>query len=236
MPLTASQPKTFTPIAGKRILDWTLDAFQRNGLGSFVFVGGYLKHLVEAEYPQFTMVENPNWPDTNMLHSLACARDFMAQGFYSTYTDTLYRDDAVASLKESPYDITLVMDTLWRERYRFRSQHPESDGEKMITDGERVVRISREIRSEEASGEFTGVLRMTRAGAAQFLAYYDGLLTSLGADGIFTAGRPFRHAYVIHQLDQMIQEGIEVHCVSVPGEYHEIDTLEDHQLASRAWW
>ncbi len=188
MPLTASQPKTFTPIAGKRILDWTLDAFQRNGLGSFVFVGGYLKHLVEAEYPQFTMVENPNWPDTNMLHSLACARDFMAQGFYSTYTDTLYRDDAVASLKESPYDITLVMDTLWRERYRFRSQHPESDGEKMI------------------------------------------------ADGIFTAGRPFRHAYVIHQLDQMIQEGIEVHCVSVPGEYHEIDTLEDHQLASRAWW
>ncbi len=235
MPLTASQPKAFTPIAGKRILDWTLDAFRQNSLGSFVFVGGYLKDVVEVDYPEFTMVENADWPNTNMLHSLVCARDFMAEGFYSTYTDTLFRHDAVALLEDSPHEITLVMDTLWRERYRFRSQHPESDGEKMIADGNRVVRVSREIRSEKASGEFTGVLRMTPTGAAQFLAYYDGLLASLGGDGIFTAGKPFRHAYVIHQLDQMIQDGVEVHCVAVPGEYHEIDTLEDHQLASKAW-
>ena len=142
MPYTQSEPKSFTVIAGRRILDWTLDAFKRNGLDRFVFVAGYLKEVVETSYPDFHFVENADWPTTNILHSPVTARDHMAGGFYSTYTDTLYRDDAVASLKESPYDITLVMDTLWRERYRFRSQHPKSDGEKIaltVQDGDKVL-------------------------------------------------------------------------------------------------
>ena len=42
-------------------------------------------------------------------------------------------------------------------------------------------------------------------------------------------------AYLIHQLDYMIQKGIDVHCVAVPGGYHEIDTIEDYHLASREW-
>ena len=36
-------------------------------------------------------------------------------------------------------------------------------------------------------------------------------------------------AYFIHQLDRMIQEGIDVHCVPVAGDYHEIDTLQDYE-------
>ena len=42
-------------------------------------------------------------------------------------------------------------------------------------------------------------------------------------------------AYLIHQLDYMIQKGIDMHCVAVPGGYHEIDTIEDYHLASQ-WW
>ena len=42
-------------------------------------------------------------------------------------------------------------------------------------------------------------------------------------------------AYFIHQLDRMIQEGADVHCVPVPGDYHEIDTLQDYELAKGDW-
>ena len=95
MPLTASQPKCLTEVAGTRILDWTLRAFQENGLDEFVFVGGYLIDVVRDAYPGFAYVENPAWPTTNILASLVCAREHMADGFYATYTDTLYLDDAV---------------------------------------------------------------------------------------------------------------------------------------------
>ena len=235
MPITESEPKSFTLVADKRILDWTVQAFKENGLDRFVFIGGYLIDSVRQEYPGFRMVENTGWRDNNILFSLMCARDHMTDGFYSAYTDTLFRADAVAALGSSPYDITLVVDTLWRDRYRHRSQHPESDGEKVTATGDRVTRVSRDISSDEASGEFTGLLRMTRRGASQFLAFHDSLYQRYGADGRDADGRPFRMAYLIHQLDLMVQAGIEIHCVGIPGGYHEIDTVEDFHLASEAW-
>ena len=235
MPLTTSQPKSFTSISGKRILDWTLEAFRSNGLNDFVFISGYLKRVIESEYTNFTFTENTDWENNNILFSLLSARDYLGDGFYASYTDTLYQANVIASLTESPHDITVVMDTEWRERYKFRSQHPESDGEKMITNGNQVVRISRDIDPEAASGEFTGVLKMTQNGAQQFLEFFDELHRSLGSDGLFAESKPFRNAYLIHQLDRMIQAGISIHHVSIPGEYHEIDTLQDYELASRLW-
>ena len=99
MPLTASEPKSFTPIAGKRILDWSLEAFRQNGLDRFVFIGGYLMDVVRRSYDAFEFVENANWPNGNILFSLLCARDHLGEGFYSTYTDTLFRPEAVGLLK-----------------------------------------------------------------------------------------------------------------------------------------
>ena len=125
MPLTEHQPKTFTTIAGKRIIDWTLEAFRSNGLDDFVFIGGYAIDAVRESLPDLEFVENRGWADNNILFSLLHARKQLTGGFYAAYTDTLFRPDAVEALKASPHDITLVMDTLWRERYRFRSQHPE---------------------------------------------------------------------------------------------------------------
>ncbi len=235
MPFTASQPKCFTEVAGARILDWTLRAFKANGLHEFVFVGGYLIDVVRDAYPHFSYVENRAWATTNILASLVCAREHMVDGFYATYTDTLYLGDAVNRLQDSPYDITLVMDTRWRERYVFRSMHPESDAEKMIVDGDRVVQVSRTIESDEASGEYTGVIKMTAQGASQFLQFHDDVYAELGDEQIIADGRPFRMAYVIHLLDRMIRAGIPVHCVGVPGDYHEVDTIQDYHLATADW-
>jgi choline kinase len=235
MPLTEHQPKTFTTIAGKRIIDWTLEAFRSNGLDDFVFIGGYAIDAVRESLPDLEIVENRDWADNNILFSLLHAREYMAGGFYATYTDTLFRPDAVAALRASPHDITLVTDTRWRERYRFRSQHPEADGEKLTAVDGRVTGISRHIDSAEASGEFTGVMRMTARGARQFLDYFDELHERHGGHGLFSDGRPFRMSYLIHQLDSMVSAGIEVHCVGVPGQYHEIDTLEDYDLARQDW-
>ena len=181
------------------------------------------------------MVENTDWADNNILFSLLHAREYMADGFYATYTDTLFRPDAVEALRRSPYDITLVMDTLWRQRYRFRSQHPERDGEKMTVRGDLVTVLSREIASEEAAGEFTGLLRMSSRGAAQFVHFFDETRERLAHDGLLADNRPFRMAYLIHLLDLMVQAGIEVHCVPVPGDYYEIDTVEDYHLANKEW-
>lgn len=41
MPTTANYPKCFAEIQGRRILDWSLEAFAANGINEICFIGGY---------------------------------------------------------------------------------------------------------------------------------------------------------------------------------------------------
>ena len=72
MPLTAEQPKCFAPVAGRRILDWILEALAAGGFGPrrTAFVGGYQLPHIRAAYPEFTYYENVDWPRNNILASL----------------------------------------------------------------------------------------------------------------------------------------------------------------------
>jgi len=41
MPTTADAPKCFAEVAGKRLIDWAVEAFQANGIDRICFIGGY---------------------------------------------------------------------------------------------------------------------------------------------------------------------------------------------------
>ena len=174
MPLTAEQPKCFAPVAGRRILDWILEALAAGGFGPrrTAFVGGYQLPHIRAAYPEFTYYENVDWPRNNILASLFYAEPAMTDGFVCTYADILYRSHAVERLMRSRADITLVVDTDWRRRYRRRSQHPESDAEKVLAQGDRITSVSRLIPAAAASGEYIGVAKFSPRGAHLLREHY----------------------------------------------------------------
>jgi L-glutamine-phosphate cytidylyltransferase len=237
MPLTEDQPKCFAPIHGKRILDWILDALAGGGFTrkDVVFVGGYQLPLIKQEYPEFTFVENTNWERNNILASLFCAEDFMEEGFVCSYADILYRPDPVHRLVQSTADITLIVDTDFRHRYTRRSQHPESDAEKLRAEDERIVEINRRIPGEAASGEYIGVARFTPKGAAQLREHYHRVLAHFGEEGAFQGAASVRMAYLIHLFQEMLDHGVEMRRVDTHGQYYEIDTTEDYQIVHEEW-
>src|SRR3954465_1134668 len=61
MPLTADAPKCFAEVAGKRLLDWAVEAFAVNGLDRVCFVGGYKIEKVQKKYPAFSFRRNADW-------------------------------------------------------------------------------------------------------------------------------------------------------------------------------
>src|SRR5262245_27948575 len=157
------------------MLDSILEALAHGGFRrtDVVFICGYRADVIRERYPDLTFIENRGWEHNNILASLLCARKELVGGFVSTYADIVYRPAIVAELVRSPHTITLACDTAWRRRYIGRSQHPESDAEKLRAEGDRVVELSRRIPSELASGEFIGVMKATAEGAARILAAYD---------------------------------------------------------------
>jgi choline kinase len=235
-PRTERIPKTLVEVMGRPMLDFILDALEEGGIArkDVIFIAGYAEEAVRARYPDLVFVRNAGWADNNILLSLMTARAHLTEGFLSTYADIIYEGDIVRRLMESPADITLGCDTAWRRRYVDRSQHPESDAEKLRADGTRVVELSRRIPSDRAQGEFIGVMKVTGRGARDLLTAFEQARTQYEGR-TFREGRTFEKAYLIDLLAEMLDAGAEMHRVDTPGGYMELDTLEDLAAAER-WW
>lgn len=234
--LTNEVPKTLVEVMGRPMLDQILDALSYAGFArkDIVFICGYQAEVVRERYPDLTFVENKAWESNNILLSLLFARDFMSEGFVSTYADIVYTNEIARAVAESPHPIALGCDTDWRRRYTRRTHHPESDAEKLRADGERVIEISRTIPSEQAAGEFIGVMKVSKAAVPDFLARFDR--TAAEFDGkMFREGRSFQKAYLLDFLEHSRLQGLELHRVDTVGGYMEIDTLQDRELAAD-WW
>jgi len=234
MPTTAELPKCFAEVAGRRILDWTLDAFTENRIDSICFIGGYRIDTVREACPQFTFRDNADWANNNILASLFHAEDLMDEPFICCYSDTLITPAVIGGLLDTTGDIVLSVDTGWLARYAERTEHPTDDAEKVTSVDGRVTRIDREIADHDAWGEYTGVARFSVDGAARLKDHYHRCRRDAG-DGPFRGAATFRKAYLIHLLQEMLEAGETMMHADTAGEYIEIDTQQDFDFARRFW-
>src|SRR5258706_3282182 len=125
---------------GRPMLGWVLEAFAAAGLQrrDVVFICGYRADVIKARYPEFTYVTNHDWQNNNILLSLLMAREYLGDGFVSTYGDIVYEGAVVQKLVASPADIALGCDTAWRRRYVGRRLQPGTDAEKVPAAGQQV--------------------------------------------------------------------------------------------------
>lgn len=234
MPTTADTPKCYAEVHGRRLLDHALSAFAGAGIDDICFIGGYQIDKVRRDYPQFAFRHNSGWENNNILLSLMHAEDQMSDGFVCCYSDILFTSDVVRRTVANPADIVLSVDTRWLDRYQHRTQHPPDDGEKVTVCNGTVARVHRAIAPSEAHGEYTGIAKFTASGAAQLREHFARAKAA-------HAGKPFREAavfekaYLILLYQHMIEAGVTFAHADTPGNYMEVDTQEDFELARRFW-
>jgi L-glutamine-phosphate cytidylyltransferase len=234
MPTTADTPKCFAEVGGRRILDWTLAALRGNGVADITFIGGYQIDKVRAAYPELTFRHNADWANNNILASLFFAEDRMDGPFLCSYSDILFTPQVVRLALANSDDLALVVDTDWRKRYTDRTEHPPDDAEKVLVEGGRVTRVSRDIDTDKAHGEYIGVARFSAVGAAKLREHYHRCRAAY-AGKPFREARVFEKAYLIQLFQDMIERGERFAHVDTPGEYIEIDTQQDFDYARRHW-
>jgi len=95
------------------------------------------------------------------LLSLLKAREFMLDGFVSTDADIVYDGAIVEKLVRATDAIALGCDTAWRRRYIGRSQHPETDAEKL--------RAAKELFFDRQYAQAREAWQSVRASQASFV-------------------------------------------------------------------
>jgi choline kinase len=234
MPTTADAPKCFAEVAGRRLIDWAIDAFRAAGLDRIAFVGGYQIDKVRQAYPQFVFRHNADWPNNNILASLFHAEDLMDEPFLCCYSDILFTPDIIARLAASDADMALGVDTDWLARYEHRSDHPPDDAEKVTTANGCVTRVHRQIAAAKAYGEYIGVAKFSAAGADRLRRHYHRCREQFAGQP-WREARSFEKAYKILLFQEMIEAGEPFTHVDTPGGYVEVDTQQDFDYARRYW-
>ena len=234
MPTTADTPKCFAEVSGRKILDWTIDAFRANDVDDIAFIGGYRIDTVQQEYPTFTFRDNSDWQNNNILASLLYAEDLMDEPFVCCYSDVLFTPTIVESVLASSAEITLAVDTKWLTRYEYRTEHPSDDAEKVTVENGQVTRVHREIQEDDAYGEFIGLAKFSADGATALRNEYHRRREEFTGQP-YREAKIFEKAYLIHLLQDMIETGQPMAHADTPGGYIEVDTQQDFEYARQFW-
>jgi choline kinase/ubiquinone/menaquinone biosynthesis C-methylase UbiE len=230
-PDTDARPKCLVDgLAGKTILDWTLEAFRHAGVDDIAFVGGYRIDDVRKAHPELRYIHNKQWAENNVLESLMHARQEMSNGFVVCYSDTVFRANVVQRLVSSKEPLAIVVDRDWRRRYVGRTDHPESEAEKVVIRDGHVVDVGKHIAADDADGEFTGLARFSPRAAELLIVAYDEVSAN-GRAGPFHHAPNLHQAYLTDMLQELIGRGVPISVVDIWGDWVEIDTQQDLVLA-----
>ena len=227
--LTEDSPKCLTPLAGRPLLEWQLDALRGAGIETVGVVRGYKPHLLDGR--GLETFDNPRWAETNMVASLACAESWLQRTpVIVSYSDIFYPASAVKALAEARSHIAISYDPQWLALWSQRFEDPLSDAETFRLDGSRVVEIGRRATTlDDIRGQYMGLLKITPAGW-KIVERYRGQLSPERRDRLDMTAL----------LSGLIEEGYRVDAVPLSGTWGEVDNANDlavyeRLIADRAW-
>ena len=215
---TDGRPKSLVDLGGISPLELQLDVLAGRGVDRVVVVTGYERGQLEAAVRArlrspmtAAFVWNPFWSVTNVIGSAWMARQHLSDDFVYLHADTVFEPSILDDLIACEADAALPID--------LRECEPEQM--KAALDGDRVVRLSKELPPAETAGEFIGVGIFRAAAVGRMVEGIDAELAGGGLTSYFEAA-----------VNRAIEAGLEVRAIPTAGRaWTEIDFPDDLALA-----
>ena len=227
---TEKLPKCMLNFGDKTLLERQLEAYRDCGINDISVVRGYKKEKIN--YKDLTYYQNDDYENNNILNSLFYAEEALVGNVVVAYSDILFETEVVKKLLESSADISIVVDIDWQAYYIDRKDHPVTEAEKVIFNtNKEVLKIGKVIIDKnDVYGEFIGMLKFSPQGAEVFKNHFHRS-KALYWDQPFQRAKTFQKAYITDMIQEIVDLGVEVHCVIIERGWKEIDTEEDYQKA-----
>lgn len=108
---------------GKSILDWQIHAFERALPKNRIhIVVGHGYEKIIASHPHLHFNHALNWQHGNALQSFLQAPLELGAPVIAMYGDTIFHAETLSTLASLPGDVVIAIDSVWKERFRGRSQ------------------------------------------------------------------------------------------------------------------
>ena len=223
--LTEDRPKAMIEIAGKPLLERTVDTLHSIGIKDITVVRGYRKEAVRL--PGLTYVDNDEHETTQEAFSLFKGLEGLSGPVLVAYGDVLFQKFIPMHLFESDSDFCIAVDPTegssgTKNGYRDLVTADRPFHWSDFDQRNRLVTMSSSLSGPEVHGEWMGLLKMSAQGVTQ--------LRDLASS--VTETDRLRSMRMAEVFDLLIGAGKTVEVVYVRGHWLDVDDMHDVVAAS----
>ncbi|MFN2419621.1 MAG: phosphoenolpyruvate mutase, partial [Candidatus Limnocylindria bacterium] len=223
--LTEDRPKAMVEIAGKPLLERTVDTLNSIGIKEITVVRGYRKEAIDL--PNLRYVDNDEHAGTQEAFSLFTGLERLSGSVLVAYGDVLFQKFIPMDLFESSSDFCIAVDPAWKggpneDRYRDLVTCDRPFHWSEFDQRSRLIKMSTDLSADTVHGEWIGLLKMSASGVEQ--------LRALGAS--VTDAAQLRSMRMADVFDLLIANGRQVEVVYIRGHWLDVDDMRDVVAAS----
>lgn len=231
-------PKAMISLKGKVVLQRQLDTLNKCSIKDVTVIRGYKKEDINLDGVKY--IDNDEYEQYYILHSLFKAEKEMEGGFIFIYSDILFNEQIIKSLFNSNGDIILVLDNSYT--YHKHNIHkilelvltknkPGSQTRDLYQRENEIIRIGRNINKDMADYEFVGIAYFSEYGVQIIREIYNEC--KLKHKGIFHEADSFDNASFIDLIQEVVDRGFRVDILEVHKGWFEIHSRNDTEHAER---
>ena len=198
---TSDIPKGLLKINDKSIIEIQLELFQKNQLSDITIITGADKQKFELKNVDY--IQDDEFQNHDVLGSLMAAKPIMNNEILISYSDIIFDKNVLQPMLDFKDDIGIAVDLTWEKNYVNREQHPQSQADNVLINGDEILQIRKNIsecEKKEKIGEFLGLMKLSKRGSKIFLDKYSELEMSHKGYTLVENGVKLIHRKILLQL------------------------------------
>ncbi len=231
-------PKGMTLLKGKPVLQRQIETLKNCGINDIIVIRGYKKEEFTVEGLKY--IDNDEFDEYYILHSLFKAEEDMEEGFIFIYSDILFNEQIIKNLLNSKGDIILVLDNSYTYHKHkidkilelvLTKNKPSEQTRDLYQIKNKIIRIGRSVNKDMADYEFAGIAYFSEYGVEIIRRIYNDC--KLNHKGDFHEADSFERASFVDIIQEVIDRGFQVDILEVHKGWIEIHNKKDIEFAER---
>jgi len=228
---TENLPKGMLEFGGKTIIEHQIDTYKSCGIDDIVIVKGFMPEKID--FPGVRYYVNEDYDKTNMVESLFCAEEEFDDEIIVSYADIVFEPRVLSMLIDYEADITVTVDTDWKEYWEARHGSLGKDLESLVIEDSRIVELGKpDPNLEDIDGRYVGLLRFSGDGVDVLKKVYREARSRYWDKVWGVSGNVFQKAYMTDLLQAIIDSGKGVDALKIRRGWLEFDSVEDYEMAT----